>query len=71
MNNKYKYRILYSPPISLFNEEDPDTWHKVFLISKYECPEELDLRCKVNELVSDYHMNKKFLTTEDLEIYGE
>ena len=66
---KYKYRILYSPPISLLDEQNPDTWHKVFLISEYECPTELDLTCKVNELTADYNMNKKYITIEDLEIY--
>lgn len=66
-NIKYKWRILYKPPLEEMVDDDPDTWRKTFFISVYECPTELDLTCKINQLVADYKMDKKYIILEDLE----
>lgn len=36
---KYKWRLLYKPPLEEIIDDDPDTWRKTFFIDKYECPE--------------------------------
>lgn len=64
---KYKWRILYYPPHHTTVNNDPDTWRKVFLFTKFECKEELDLQVKIRELINDYNMNEKYIIIEDLE----
>ena len=64
---QYKWRVLYYPPINKLINNDPTTWRKVFLISTYDCPEELDFQCKVNQLIKDYNMDKEYVIIEDLE----
>ena len=63
---KYKYRLLYKPPIEEMTD-DPDTWRKMFYISIYECPSELDLTVKITELKNLYKMKEEYIILEDLE----
>ena len=64
---KYKYRILYKPPIEEFIDDNPDTWRKVFLFSVYDCPSELDLSVKIKELIQNYNMKEQYITLENLD----
>lgn len=64
---KFKWRVLYKPPLEEIIDDDPDTWRKTFFISKYDCPSELDLQCKINELIHDYKMDKQYIIIQDLE----
>lgn len=64
---KYKYRILYYPPHNTLENNNPDTWRKVFLINRYDCREELDLVVKIKELILDYNMNPEYVIVEDLD----
>ena len=66
---KYKYRLLYKPPIEEMTD-DPDTWRKMFYISIYECPSELDLTVKITELKNLYKMKEEYIILEDLENNG-
>lgn len=62
---KYKYRILYKPPIEELDDNNPDTWRKVFYLTPYDCPEKLDLRIKVSELINTYNMKEEYITIEE------
>lgn len=62
----YKWRLLYKPPVNTITN-DPDTWCKVFYISKYECPEPIDLEVKIRELKQLYKMRDEYVYLEDLE----
>lgn len=64
---KYKWRILYKPPIEELNDNNPDTWRKVFYIDKYECPTDLDLTVKIQDLKKLYNMKEKYITVEELD----
>lgn len=64
---KYKWRLLYKPPIENEIENDPDTWRKVFYISQYEYPTELDIIIKLIELKNLYNMKQEYMILEDLE----
>ena len=64
---KYKYRVLYKPPIEEFIDDNPDTWRKVFLFSVYDCPSELDLSVTINQLIKNYNMKKEYILFQDLE----
>ena len=64
---KYKWRLLYKPPLEEIIDDDPDTWRKTFFIDKYECPEQIDLSIKINELKELYHMKNEYIILEDLE----
>lgn len=66
---KYKWRLLYKPPLEEIIDDDPDTWRKVFYISVYECPSKLDLGIKIKELKSLYKMKDEYIILEDLEEY--
>lgn len=63
---KYRYRLLYKPPIEEMTD-DPDTWRKVFYIDKYEYPSGLDVNIKLTELKNLYNMKKEYMILEDLE----
>lgn len=67
---KYRYRLLYKSPIEE-QTDDPDTWRKVFYISKYDCPSELDLSVKITELKKLYKMKDEYIILEDLENKNE
>lgn len=71
MDEKYKWRILYKPPIEWLDDNNVDTWRKVFLISKYDCPTELDFDVKIRELVQLYNMKEEFVYIEFLEEENE
>ena len=64
---KYKWRVLYKPPLKDMVDNDPDTWRKVFYISIYECPSKLDLAIKITELKKLYNMKDEYVILEDLE----
>ena len=64
---KYKWRLLYKPPLEEIIDDDPDTWRKTFFIDKYECPEKIDLLIKINELKELYKMKSEYIILEDLE----
>lgn len=64
---KYKYRVLYKPPIEELDDNNPDTWRKVFYIDKYDCPSGLDVNIKLTELKNLYNMKKEYMILEDLE----
>lgn len=66
---KYKWRLLYKPPLEEIIDDDLDTWRKTFYISIYECPSKLDLDIKVKELKSLYKMKDEYIILEDLEEY--
>ena len=66
---KYKWRLLYKPPLEEIIDDDPDTWRKTFFIDKYECPEQIDLFIKINELKELYNMKSEYIILEDLEKY--
>lgn len=63
---KYKWRILYKPPLEEIVDDDPDTWRKTFLLSGYDYPEELDLKVKIRELINDYNMKEEYIEIEEL-----
>ena len=63
---KYKWRVLYKPPLEEMTE-DPDTWRKVFYLSIYDCPEKIDLTVKIRELKNTYNMKEEYIILEDLE----
>lgn len=67
ISSEYKWRVLYKPPFEEMIDDDPDTWRKVFYISKYECKEELDLELKVLDLKNLYNMKKEYIIIENLE----
>lgn len=71
MDKKYKWRLLYKPPIEEYNENNIDTWHKVFYINKYECPTGLDVNIKLTELKNLYNMKKEYMILQDLEEINE
>ena len=64
---KFKYRVLYKIPLEENDHQNPDTWRKVFLLTKYDCPSELDLSVKINQLVQDYNMDKQYVILQNLE----
>lgn len=64
---KYKWRVLYKPPLEDIVDDDPDTWRKTFYISVYECPSKLDLAVKLAELKNLYKMKEEYIILEDLE----
>ncbi len=64
---KYKWRVLYKPPLEDIIDDDPDTWRKVFYISVYECPSKLDLAVKLAELKNLYKMKEEYIILEDLD----
>lgn len=64
---KYKYRLLYKPPLKDLDDNDISTWRKVFYFSIYDCPSELDLKVKIAEYKNLYHMNPRYIIVEDLE----
>lgn len=64
---KYKWKILYKPPIEELDDNNPDTWRKVFYVSVYECPSKLDLAIKLRELKKLYNMKEEYLILEDVE----
>lgn len=64
---KYKWRLLYKPPLEEIIDDDPDTWRKAFYISVYECPSKLDLAIKIKGLKSLYKMKDEYIILEDLE----
>ena len=64
---KYKWRLLYKPPLEEIVDDDPDTWRKTFYISIYDCPEKLDLAIKIKELIRDYNMQEQYIIVQDLE----
>lgn len=61
LNMKEDMILTYMPPIK-FDKYDLTTWPKVFIIKKEECPEELDFRLKINELIQTYHMLEDFVS---------
>lgn len=66
---KNAYRLLYKAPIyDMLNDPDNiDTWRKVFYISKYDCPSELDLTTKIIELKNLYNMKDEYIAIQDLD----
>ena len=66
MNKKYRWRVLYYPPIKDLDDEDITTWRKVFFIDRYECPTKLDLDVKVRELKNLYQMKDEYTIVEEL-----
>ena len=64
---KYKWRLLYKPPMEKIEDDNVDTWRKVFYIESYECPSELDLKIKITELKKLYNMKDEYIILEDLE----
>lgn len=64
---KYKWRLLYKPPIEEIVDDDVDTWRKAFYISRYECPSDLDLNIKIRDLKNLYNMEDKYIILEDLD----
>ncbi len=64
---KYKWRVLYKPPIEELDDDNPDTWRKVFYFSIYDCPEKIDLAVKIKELKNTYNMKEEYIILQDLE----
>lgn len=58
---KYHWRLLYKPPLEELDDNNIDTWRKVFYISLYECPSKLDLGIKIKELKKLYNMKEEYL----------
>ena len=67
MNKYYKWRVLYKPPIEKIDDNNIDTWHKVFYFSKYECPSKIDLDCKLIDLKQTYNMKDEYIILQDLD----
>ena len=59
-----KYILLYKPPIKEFDENNPDTWHKVYHFDTFECPSKLDVAVKIGSLISEYNMKREYLSLE-------
>lgn len=66
MSYNYEYRVLYKPPTEEIVEEDPDTWRKVWYYSTIDCPEKLDLKIKLLELVRIYNLKERYITVQRL-----
>lgn len=62
-----KYQLLYKPPKEIFDENNPDTWWKIFYLDKFSCPSELDLSVKIKELAKIYNMKEEYITLNDIE----
>ncbi len=71
MKQKYKWRLLYKPPIEELDDNNIDTWRKVFYISQYECPSGLDINIKLTELKNLYNMKKEYMILQDLEVLND
>ena len=67
MDKKYKWRILYKPPIEQLDDDNVDTWRKVFYLNIYDCPTKLDLAVKIAELKKIYKMKDEYVILQDLE----
>lgn len=66
MSYNYEYRVLYKPPIEEIVEDDPDTWRKVWYYNITDCPEKLDLKIKLLELVRIYNLKERYITVQRL-----
>ena len=66
MSYNYEYRVLYKPPIEEIVENDPDTWRKVWYYSITDCPEKLDLKIKLLNLVRMYNLKERYIIVEKL-----
>ena len=64
---KYKWRLVYKPPIEKIDYNNIDSLPKVFYINNYECPSGLDVNIKLTELKNLYNMKKEYMILEDLE----
>lgn len=66
-SKKYKWRLLYKPPVEEEKDDDPDTWRKVFYLDKYQYPTGLNLSVKLTEMKHLYNMKKEYMILEDME----
>lgn len=67
MNNKFKWKLLYKPPMEHFDENEEETWTKMFYISTDECKDGLSLTLKIHDLIRIYNMDREYITLEDME----
>lgn len=64
---KYKWRVIYKPPIKEIDYNNIDSLPKVFYLSIYDCPEKLDLHIKIKQLQKLYNMKDEYIQLDDLE----